>query len=135
HEGGTPNLLGATALAAACDALDATDAAVLQQHEQALVQRLRSGLSALPRVRLPRIWADSTEGVGIVAFTVDGIAPADVAAYLSAVHGIGVRDGRFCAHPLLARLNLPAAVRASVGLGSCTADVDRLVAAVAELPA
>jgi hypothetical protein len=58
-----------------------------------------------------------------------------VAQYLSAEHGIGVRDGRFCAHPLLKRLTPPsvapdgAAVRASVGLGSRAADVDRLVRA------
>jgi hypothetical protein len=51
-----------------------------------------------------------------------------VAAFLSAEHGIGVRDGRFCAHPLLARLGVPAgALRASVGVGSTFADVDRLL--------
>ncbi len=33
--------------------------------------------------------------------------PGHVGAYLSAEHGIGVRDGRFCAHPLLPRLGLP----------------------------
>ena len=42
-----------------------------------------------------------------------------VAAFLSAEHGIGVRDGRFCAHPLLARLGVPdGALRASVGVGT-----------------
>ena len=48
--------------------------------------------------------------------------------------GIGVRDGRFCAHPLLARLN-PAgtAVRASLGLGSRADDVDRLITALTAL--
>jgi hypothetical protein len=45
-----------------------------------------------------------------------------------------VRDGKFCAHPLLARLGLDGgAVRASVGVGSRTDDVDRLVHAVAAL--
>jgi len=64
-----------------------------------------------------------------------------VAAYLSAEHGIGVRDGRFCAHPLLARLCGKAdgpdgddtAVRASIGLGTTAEHVDRLVAALHEL--
>jgi hypothetical protein len=42
-----------------------------------------------------------------------------------------VRDGRFCAHPLLARLGAPeGAIRASVGVGSEVEAVDRLVAAV-----
>ena len=57
-----------------------------------------------------------------------------MAAYLSAEHGIGVRDGRFCAHPLLARLCGKAdgpdgddtAVRASIGLGTTAEHVDRL---------
>ncbi len=45
-----------------------------------------------------------------------------------------MRDGRFCAHPLLARLNDGAtAVRASLGLGSSSEDVDRLVSAIGTL--
>ena len=69
-----------------------------------------------------------------MSFTVDGWPAALVAQYLSAEHGIGVRDGRFCAHPLLARLS-PAgtAVRASLGLGSRANDVDRLVTALTAL--
>ncbi|MBF6096442.1 aminotransferase class V-fold PLP-dependent enzyme, partial [Nocardia cyriacigeorgica] len=63
----------------------------------------------------------------------DGFAPGHVAAYLSAEHGIGVRDGRFCAPPLLARLGLDAALRASIGLGTTTAHVDRLIDAIATL--
>jgi Aminotransferase class-V len=82
-------------------------------------------------VRVLRIWADSTEPTGVVSFTVAGADPGSVAAYLSAEHGIGVRDGRFCAHPLLARLGVPeGALRASVGVGSTLADVDRLLTAL-----
>ena len=98
-------------------------------HERALRERLVDGLAALPGVRLLRIWADSAEPTGVVSFTVAGADPGLVAAYLSAEHGIGVRDGRFCAHPLLARLGVPdGALRASVGVGSTLEDVDRLVA-------
>ena len=84
-------------------------------------------------MRLLRIWADSAEPTGVVGFTVEGADPGLVAAYLSAEHGIGVRDGRFCAHPLLARLGVPeGALRASVGVGSTLDDVDRLTGALAE---
>ena len=52
-----------------------------------------------------------------------------MAAYLSAEHGIGLRDGRFCAHPLLRRLGLPSgSLRASFGLGSRLEDAQRLLA-------
>ena len=77
-----------------------------------------------------RVWADAADPVGVVTFTVVGHDPGLVAAYLSAEHGIGVRDGRFCAHPLLARLGYASgAVRASVGVGTTQEEVDRLVAA------
>ncbi|MFC4124307.1 aminotransferase class V-fold PLP-dependent enzyme [Nocardia rhizosphaerae] len=133
HEAGSPNVLGAAAIAAACDALAAIDATELVAHERFLADRLRDGLAAVPGVDLVRIWSDSPDTVGIVCFTVAGYAPGQVAAYLSAEHAIGVRDGRFCAHPLLSRLGLDAALRASIGLGTTVADVDRLVTAIATL--
>lgn len=131
HEGGSPNVLGAVALAAACDALAGLPEGAVEEHERALRTRLEAGLSDLPGVRVLRIWSDSTAPTGVVSFTVEGADPGLLAAYLSAEHGIGVRDGRFCAHPLLARLGVPdGALRASVGVGSTTDDVDRLVAGV-----
>jgi selenocysteine lyase/cysteine desulfurase len=132
HEGGSPNVVGAVALAAACDALAALPDGALEEHERELRSRLVSGLSDLPGVRLLRIWPDSGEPTGVVSFTVEGADPGLVAAVLSAEHGVGVRDGRFCAHPLLARLGVPGgALRASAGVGSTTEDVDRLLAGLA----
>jgi selenocysteine lyase/cysteine desulfurase len=128
HEGGSPNVLGAVALAAACDALAALPDGALEAHEGQLRVRLEEGLDALPGVRRLRIWPDSTVPTGVVSFTVEGADPGLVAAVLSAEHGVGVRDGRFCAHPLLARLGVPeGALRASIGVATTTADVDRLL--------
>ena len=133
HEAGTPNLLGAVAIAEALHELsrlgDARDA-----HERALRARLHEGLAALPGVTPLRIWEDAPDAIGVVAFAVEDHAPGLVGAYLSAEHGIGVRDGRFCAHPLLERLGLPdGALRASVGLGTRGEDVERLISAVEQL--
>lgn len=134
HEAGTPNVLGVAALAAACEALAEHERAGSVEHERALSDRLRGGLSAVPGVELLTVWNDAPDSVGIVTFTVAGYGPGEVAAYLSAEHGIGVRDGKFCAHPLLARLgHAGGAVRASLGLGSSEADTDRLIDAVAQL--
>lgn len=137
HEAGTPNVLGAAALAKACETLAAQGEASLSAHEEALRDRLINGLTRNAEVSVLRIWADSTDSIGVVAFTVAGFDAGLVAAYLSAEHAIGVRDGRFCAHPLLARLGFgkDGAVRASFGVGSTTADVDRLVAAIDQLVA
>ncbi|MBF6333961.1 aminotransferase class V-fold PLP-dependent enzyme [Nocardia transvalensis] len=135
HEAGSPNVLGVAALAAACDTLGELDEQTVVDHERRLAQRLCDGLKAIAGVQFLRIWSDSADSVGIVAFTLDGFEPGRVAAYLSAEHGIGVRDGRFCAHPLLAHLGVDGALRASIGLGTSAADVDRLIEAVATLVA
>jgi selenocysteine lyase/cysteine desulfurase len=136
HEGGTPNLLGAVALAASCRALCALGTTELEDHERALLLRLDSGLDGIPGVRRLRLWSDAPDRVGVASFTVDGIDSGLVAAALSAEHGVGVRDGRFCAHPLLARL-VPdgTAVRASLGVATGSEDVDRLLAALGGLVA
>lgn len=135
HEAGTPNVLGAAALAKACETLAGLGAGALEAHESALRDRLIGGLGWFPEVDALRIWDDSADAIGVVAFTVAGYDAGLVAAYLSAEHAIGVRDGRFCAHPLLARLGLgrDGAVRASFGVGSTVEDVDRLVDAIGAL--
>ena len=132
HEAGSPNVLGAIALAEACDVLAALPPGALEAHERALRDRLVGGLADLPGVHRLSIWPDADDPLGIVAVTVPGHDPGLVAAYLAAEHGIGVRDGRFCAHPLLERLGAPAgALRASIGVGTSSEDVERLVAGLA----
>jgi len=133
HEAGTPNVIGAVALAAACRAVAALPDRAATTHESTLLARLSDGLGVIDGVHELRLWPEA-ERIGVVTFTVDGYPAELVAQYLSAEHGIGVRDGRFCAHPLLHRLN-PAgsAVRASVGLGSRSEDVDRLLDALGSL--
>jgi selenocysteine lyase/cysteine desulfurase len=144
HEAGTPNLLGAVALAAACTELAGADRAALDRREQALVDRLRSGLSRLSGVAELRQFTAGHDRVGIVSFAVTGVAGGDVSAHLAGRYGIGVRDGLFCAHPLVhrlldeasARLERPlgdTAVRASLGLGTTTEHVDRLLTGLADL--
>ncbi|MDT7667708.1 MAG: hypothetical protein QOC74_491, partial [Pseudonocardiales bacterium] len=79
-------------------------------------------------------WPDSPDRIAVVSFVVADRPAGYVAAYLSAEHGIGLRDGKFCAHPLLERL-CPGgeALRASIGLGSTAEDIDRLLAALRTL--
>lgn len=131
HEAGSPNVLGAVALAAACQELAALPAGALVEHEEVLRTRLVDGLAAIPGVRILRLWPDSADPIGVVSFSVDDDDPGLVAAYLSAEWGIGLRDGRFCAHPLLARLGVTGgALRASVGVGTPQESVDRLIEAL-----
>ena len=121
HEADAPNLAGAVALATALDVLaglrDERGADAREPHERALRGHLVAALERLNGVRVLSIWDDAPDAIGVVAFTVDGHAPGLVGMYLSNEHGLGVRAGRFCAHPLLARLGLPdGALRASFGV-------------------
>ncbi|GAB3730488.1 aminotransferase class V-fold PLP-dependent enzyme [Nocardiopsis nanhaiensis] len=138
HEAGSPNVLGAVALAAACDTFSQETLSLQHIAEATLLERLRAGLAEIDGVHELTLWGTEQPRVGIVSFVVDGL-PADLlAAALSAEYGIGVRDGLFCAHPLTKHL-LPEghtqAVRASLGVGTTGEHVDRLVGAVADLVA
>lgn len=134
HEAGSPNVLGAIAIAAACDAITDIGFERIGYHEAALRARLDAGLGAIGEVSPLRIFTDGLDRVGIAGFTVDGRTPRTVAEYLGDAHGIGVRDGKFCAHPLLTRLGHPGgALRASFGLGTGSADIDRLITALTAL--
>lgn len=136
HEAGSPNVLGAVAIAAAAVSIKGLGFELIGYHERDLRERLDAGLAALPAVTPLRIFSDIDDRVGIAGFSVAGHSARAVAEYLSDVHGIGVRDGKFCAHPLLIRLgHADGAVRVSFGLGTGSDDVDRLLAALAELTA
>lgn len=153
EEAGSPNVLGAVALHAAIDELTSLGWGAIAGHDRDLASRLRTGLARLDHVRL--LGPDPTvPTLPLAAFTVEGLPHALVAARLSAEYGIGVRHGCFCAHPYLTRLlglppdrlaayrravragdrrDIPGAVRASAGLNTSLADVDRLLDAVAEI--
>lgn len=140
HEAGTPNVPGVVALATACHALLTADRQQLVNAERDLTARLISGLSSIPSVTVHSLFDGATGVIGVATFTLSSVPSNVVAAALSAEYGIGVRDGAFCAQPLVRRLLGVAgctsadgtghAVRASVGLGTTTEHVDRLVAAV-----
>ncbi len=153
EEAGSPNVIGAVALATAIGELEHLGWPAITAHDAAIAQRLRRGLAAIAGVRLlgPALEEPT---LPVATFTVDGLHHALVAARLSAEHAIGVRHGCFCAHPYLMRLldltpseidayrtsvlhhdrrTMPGAVRASAGLSTSAADVDRLLAAVAEV--
>ena len=137
HEGGSPNVLGAATLARATQVIAALDTDRWHAHESAIRSFLVEGLHKIDGVTVHQIFQDTdpdTDTIGVVNFSVEGYDAGLVAAYLSAEHGVGLRDGRFCAHPLLKRLGLPSgSLRASFGLGSRLEDAQRLLAGIEEL--
>lgn len=147
HEGGTPNVPGALALAAACEHLEEIGFARIAAHEERLREALLRGLRAIDGLEVIRIFPEENQATATAAFRLRGFAPGLLAAALAAEHGIAVRDGAFCAHPLLRALAgeagladeagacgaVPSAVRVSFGAGSRLADVERLLVALDDL--
>ena len=104
HEGGSPNVVGAFAMAAACSELRRIGMDAIAVEERRLGDRLRARLAEVPGLVSYQTWPGHPDRVGIAAFSLEGRDHAEVATVLSAEHGIGVRSGSFCAHPLLAHI-------------------------------
>ncbi|MFJ1645284.1 aminotransferase class V-fold PLP-dependent enzyme [Streptomyces sp. NPDC088258] len=153
HEAGSPNVIGVYAIASACKALEEAGFDALAAREQRLVARLREGLAEVPEVKVLSLFGDDAPRVGVLSFVVEGWNSSHFAAALSAEYGIGVRDGLFCAHPLVRTLldgdpreqgecGAPEAepggrslnaIRVSFGAGTPDEHVERFVRAVREL--
>ena len=153
EEAGSPNVVGAIALHAAIDALLEITFEAVVEHDRHIAQLLRGGVMKIEGVRLLGPPLD-VETLPVATFTVQGVPHALVAARLAAEEGIGVRHGCFCAHPYLTRLlglssdavavyreevrrkdrrNMPGAVRASGGINTSEADVERFLAALGRI--
>lgn len=153
HEAGSPNVIGVYSIASACRALTEAGFDSLVEREQGLVTRVRAGLAEVPQVRVLSLFGDDAPRVGVISFVVEGWNSSHFAAALSAEYGIGVRDGLFCAHPLVRTLlggepteagecgspeTEPGekslnAIRVSFGAGTPDEHVDRFLGAVTEL--
>jgi selenocysteine lyase/cysteine desulfurase len=140
----------------ACQALASLGMADVAADELALHAYARERLAAIPGLELYTTWGPDVPRIGLLTFNLRGYHHSELAAILSAEHGIGVRHGCFCAHPLLLHLlrvgdgeagalrdairrgghpALPGAVRISLGLGTVRADLDAAAAALASVAA
>ncbi|MEV0490275.1 aminotransferase class V-fold PLP-dependent enzyme [Streptomyces atratus] len=153
HEAGSPNVIGVYSIASACKALTEAGFDGLVAREQELVTRVRAGLAEVPRVKVLSLFGDDAPRVGVISFVVEGWNSSHFAAALSAEYGIGVRDGLFCAHPLVRTLlgsdpqdpgecgepeaepgeRSLNAIRVSFGAGTPDEHIERFVRAVKEL--
>ena len=121
-EAGTPAIIEAIGFAAAVDYIDAIGVAAIEQHETALVARLRDALRGMNDVTL----FGPEESAGIVSFAMDGVHPHDLGTILDE-ENVAIRAGHHCAQPLMDHLGVPATSRASFGLYSDDSDIDALL--------
>jgi selenocysteine lyase/cysteine desulfurase len=106
YEAGSPNVVGAVALASSIRVLSAVGMERIAAHEKELTSYAVRRLADVDGVRLYGLRDPDRmeERLGVVPFTVDGVPHGEVAAVLSMEGAIGVRNGCFCAHPYVLRL-------------------------------
>lgn len=125
-EAGTPPIIEAVGLKAAIDWISNQDRTAIEAHEAALRDRVMDALRELNWVTLHGEAADKG---AIVAFSVEGAHPHDVAQILDR-QGVAIRAGHHCAQPLMKRLGVTATARASFACYNRLEEVDALVEAL-----
>lgn len=122
-EAGTMNVAGALGHLAAVRVMDDLLAGGLEGHVAGLSRAAKDGLLDRGAACLAR-----GEPHGVVAFTVPGVHPHDVATVMDQ-EGVAVRAGHHCARPLHRSLGVDASVRASFHAYNDVDDVEALLAA------
>ncbi len=156
EEAGSPNTVGAVALAAAICQLQAVGMEAVADHESELTAYALRRLVEVPGLHLYGLTdpGSARQRLGVVPFTLDGYPHSLLAAHLGYGYGIGVRNGCFCAPPYMLQLlgvveeeaqsvrgriirqdkrDIPGLVRISFGLYNTLEEVDCLVDALKEI--
>ncbi len=150
EEAGSPNVIGAVALAQAVKSLQKVSLTRIAAHEATLTAHALLKLTEIPGLTLfgDTDPANAAQRTGVIPFTIQGVPSQLVAACLGFEWGIGVRSGCFCAQPYvmsLLKLNpnhvrssilhhrrdtVPGLVRVSFGLYNTTEEIGRLTEAL-----
>lgn len=155
-EAGSPNVVGAIALAQAVQTLQYIGLDSIAKHEADMTAYALTQLATVPGIAIygDTDPANATSRGGVIAFTLQGISSQEVAAKLGSDWGVGIRSGCFCAQPYvfdllgiaptgqrhirqaLARGQRDAfagLVRISFGMYNTRAEIDYVVAALRTL--
>ncbi len=147
EEAGSPNIVGAVALAEAIKAINEIDMTEIKKHEIELTKYFLERLTKIPRIK---IYSNTKEALipntaGVISFNIPEFSHSLLACLLAYEGGIGVRNGCFCAHPYVHRLlnlspadirklqqdmmfgrlkNVPGLVRVSFGMYNTIQEID-----------
>jgi cysteine desulfurase/selenocysteine lyase len=155
-EAGSPNTVGAIALAATVRQLQQIGMDEVAQHEAELTEYALRRLSTVPGIHIfgDHDPAHSPERLGVIPLLLETTPHFLASAILGYEFGIGVRSGCFCAHPYILHLlgltpeqaravrsrmldgdrsEMPGLIRASFGLYNTLDEVDILVDALTHI--
>jgi cysteine desulfurase/selenocysteine lyase len=153
EEAGTPNIVGAVALAAAIEFYQSIGWNTIIQHETELTSFALESLSRIPKLKIYGNTEShqSINRLGVIPFNLGNIHHSLVASILSNEWAIGTRSGCFCAHPYVKALlginentaremekeilnhdrsHLPGTVRISFGIYNTKEEIETLCEAL-----
>lgn len=152
EEAGSPNVIGAIALAEACREIERQTWDKLVTIEKELLDYSIKKLMCIPELILYN--KNLHNRIGVISFNLEGIEHSRVAEFLAETKGIGVRNGCFCARGYVKELlgiqdnqlieiqrknaegsnhSLPGMVRISFGCYNKLSEIDILIEALREL--
>lgn len=155
EEAGSPNVVGAIALAGTLSVLEKLGMDNIARYEQVLTDYAVSKIMAIPGLKIyGSTEREDPHRLGVISFTMKDYPHALIAAILAHMGGIGVRSGCFCAQPYVHHIlqldgrklaqwhsrrragqekDLPGLVRISFGMYNTHREVDRLVQVLKEI--
>ncbi len=155
EEAGTPNIVGGIMLGAVLDLLHRLGMDKVREKEIGQIDFVWNGLKSIEGVSVYGPEPSDVPRTGTIAFNIKGFDHGLTAAALNDYHNIQVRNGCFCAHPYVRELlkrelwemdldpDAPNAEddierkrgmsRASLGLYTTQADLEKLIDAVRDL--
>ncbi|UDG81121.1 Cysteine desulfurase [Candidatus Hartigia pinicola] len=120
-EAGTPNITAIIGLGAAFDYLSEIGQEKAFSHEEKIMTYATQKLKDIPALVL----FGNDKRKGVISFNLGTHHSYDVGLFLDQ-YGIAIRTGHHCALPLMNRLNISAACRASIGIYTTQDDIDVL---------
>ncbi len=150
EEAGTPNVVGAVAMAKALRVIEEIGMDRIAEHEARLTERALREMKTIPRISIYGSLDENEvhDRLGVIPFNIDRMPHQLVAAILNFESAIGVRNGCFCAHPYIKHLlgvtadennrlkerirkhdrsAIPGAVRMSFGMYNTEDEVDEFI--------
>ena len=121
-EAGTPDYVGAHALAAAIDYVSALGMENIAAHEHSLLAYATERMNCIPGMR---IFGQAENKSAVLSLVVGNIHPLDLGTLLDRF-GVAVRTGHHCAQPLMERMGVQSMARASFALYNTREEVDTL---------
>ena len=155
-EAGSPNVVGVIAMAAAANTLNVIGMETIAAHEADLTTHALRRLKEISNLQIhgDNDSENASHRLGVIPFNLQGIDHFKAAAILGHEYGIGVRNGCFCAHPLILHLleikekeamkvrediiqgdksEMPGLIRASFGLYNTIEEVDIFIEALKDI--